>query len=129
MKSVREVMKSPPITVKPDDPIPSLRDLAERHRIRHFPVVRNGKVVGIVSDRNLRALNLLRELAASLEQAAAETVMVRDVVTVAPETSVQEAARLMVERQVGCLPVVKDGALVGIVTRSDLLAMLAAQRP
>ena len=100
----------------------------------HFPVVEGDKVIGIITDRSLREAsthpaiyNLLLDLLASLDRGRVEQIMIRDVITAPPETSVVDAVKLMREHRIGCLPVVKDGKLVGIVTASDLLWDLAAQ--
>ena len=136
MKTVAEVMVSPVVTANPRDTLADIRTLSQRRQIRHVPIVENGKLVGIVTDRTLReasthpaVYNLLLDLLASLDRGTVEEIMIREeeVVTVTPDTSVRSAARLMRERKVGCLPVVQEGRLVGIVTTSDLLAILSAQ--
>ena len=136
MKTVAQVMVSPVVTANPRDTLADIRTLSQRRQIRHVPIVENGKLVGILTDRTLReasthpaVYNLLLDLLASLDRGTVEEIMIRDeeVVTVPPDTSVRSAARLMRERKVGCLPVVQDGRLVGMVTTSDLLAVLSAQ--
>lgn len=133
MKTVREVMVSPVVTATPRDTLADLFTLSQRRQVRHFPVVEHERLVGIVTDRNLReaathpaVYNLLLDLLASLDRATVEQIMVREVVTVTANTSLRDAAKLMRERKVGCLPVVEDGRLIGIVTASDLLGVLAA---
>ena len=136
MKTVAQVMVSPVVTANPRDTLADIRTLSQRRQIRHVPVVDDGKLVGIVTDRTLReasthpaVYNLLLDLLASLDRGTVEQIMVRgeEVVTVPPDISVKGAARLMRERKVGCLPVVQEGRLVGIVTTADLLAVLSAQ--
>ncbi|MEK7714672.1 MAG: CBS domain-containing protein [candidate division NC10 bacterium] len=136
MRTVAEVMKSPVVTADPRDTLADVRALSQRRKIRHVPVVDDGKLVGIVTDRTLReasthpaVYNLLLDLLASLDRGTVEQIMVRgeEVITVPPDISVKGAARLMRERKVGCLPVVQEGRLVGIVTTSDLLAVLSDQ--
>lgn len=133
MRLVSEVMKSPVVTVKRGDKLMDLVNLSRRQGIRHLPVVEGEKLVGIISDRNLREnthqlrlFSLLMEVAASLEKAVAETIMVREVITTTPDTPLSEAARVMRERKIGCLPVVEHGKVVGIVTESDLISHLAS---
>ena len=133
MKTVGDVMVSPAVTVKPQDSLHNVLTLCQRRQIRHLPVVENEQLMGIVTDRTLReasthpaVYNLLLDLLASLDRGAVEQIMVREVVTVAPDTPVREAAKLMRERNIGCLPVVRGGKVVGIVTTSDLLALLSA---
>lgn len=134
MKTVGEVMVSPVVTANPRDTWADVLTLCQRRQIRHVPVVEQGQLIGIVSDRDLRdasthpaVYSLLLDLLASLDRGAVEQIMIREVVTVPPHTAVAEAAKLMRERNIGCLPVVQEGRLVGIVTTSDLLAVLTAQ--
>ena len=131
MKTVGMVMKSPVITAKPEDTLAEILKLSGRHQIRHFPVVKNGVLVGIVTDRDLREIsthpavyNLLLNLLASLDRATLEDIMVRNVISATIDTPLAEAARIMIEKKIGCLPIEKDGQLVGIVTHTDLLAAL-----
>lgn len=134
MTTVSEVMKSPVVTAKPDDRLTDLLNLVLRHQVRHFPIVDHDQIVGIVTDRDLRLAathpaiyNLLLDLLASLDRGSAKEIMVREVVTVSPDTPLPTAAKLMLEHKVGCLPVVNGGRLVGIVTTSEILAATAAQ--
>lgn len=134
MKTIGQVMKSPVMTARPGDTLADLVTLSRQRHIGHFPVVEGDKVIGIITDRTLReasthpaVYNLLMDLLASLDRGLVEQIMIRDVITASPETPVVEAVKLMREHRIGCLPVVRDGKLVGIVTASDLLWDLAAQ--
>jgi len=133
--TVGEIMKSPVTTAKPSDTAADLIDLTRRHRIRHFPVLENDQLVGIVTDRNLReatthprVFSLILDLIASMDRLTVQEIMTHEVVSATPETPLSEAARLMVDRKVGCLPVVKDGRLVGILTHDDLLDVFAVPK-
>jgi predicted transcriptional regulator len=98
-------------------------------RVRHMPVLREGRLVGLVSQRDLLAASLTKVLEFEPQQRRAfmrsvqvDEVMTRDVVSAAPETTLAEAARRMLERRIGCLPVLADdGTLIGLVTEVDLL--------
>ena len=133
MTTVGDVMVSAVATVRPQDSLRDVLTLCQRRQIRHVPVVENEKLVGIVTDRTLReasthpaVYNLLLDLLASLDRGAVDQIMVREVVTVTPDMPVREAAKLMRERNIGCLPVVSGRKVLGIVTTSDLLALLSA---
>ena len=128
---VGDIMKAPVITVEPQQTAIEVLRLEREHKITHFPVVKKERLVGIVSDRSVREATTspmvyqrLLDLLATVDVLPIEQLMETRVITVAPETSVVEAARLLLEHKIGCLPVVKDGRLVGIVTNSDLLQVL-----
>ena len=111
---VRDVMSPRPVTIGPDTPCDVARRLMEDHRIRHLPVVAGSRLVGMVSDRDVR-------LAVRAPAMPAGRMMTPDPVTVTPCTRVEHAARLMLDRRFGSLPVTDGESLVGIVTYTDLL--------
>ena len=113
--AVREVMATHPITVRPHETARHAYQLMRDNRFRHLPVVEDGRLVGILSDRDLRPVLLSPGLA----RARVRELMSEDLTTVGPDTSIEEAASLLV-----VLPVVAQGQLVGIVTETDLLAVL-----
>lgn len=117
---VREVMVKRVVTIGPREPAKRAWELMRTNRFRHLPVVDGKRVVGIVSDRDLPSIFL----SASLDELLVEQIMTENLLTIDPETSVEKAARLMVDRKIGSLPVVSDGELVGIVTETDLLSVL-----
>src|ERR671914_2595079 len=93
--------------------------LCRERRIRHLPVLKEGRLAGIVSDRDLRsAAPALGDpgRASALEKIQVSDFMTRDVVSARPDDPTEEAANKMRERRIGCLPVVEDGTLVGILT-------------
>lgn len=101
--------------------------LCRENRIRHLPVLEYGRLVGIVSDRDLRsAIPAIGDpaRAAALEEVRVSDVMTRDIVTARPDDPVEAAANAMRERKIGCLPVVEGGELVGIITSSDVMEAL-----
>lgn len=124
---VRTWMSDEVITAAPEIPIMEAAELMRREGIRRLPVVHNGKLVGIVAQGDIQeaspsdATSLsVWELNYLLAQITVGEIMTREVITVPPETPVEEAAALMRERKVGGLPVVEDGKLVGIITESDI---------
>ena len=133
---VRSWMTQPVIGVKPRDSAAHARVLMVQHRVNQLPVLQGPRLVGIVTDRDLRdAFPSLAETMApsrhrlpkGAEPSAipVEDVMSHDVLTVEPDTPLDEAARLLRGKRIGGLPVVSGGHVVGIVTRSDLLEALA----
>lgn len=128
---VREYMTSPAITVAPDTSVQDAEKMLREHRIRRLPVVERGKLVGIVTQAKLRevapspATSLsIWELNYLLAKMKVKDVMQRNVVTVAPNTTVEAAAALGQERGVGTLPVVEDDKVVGVVTTTDMYRIL-----
>lgn len=115
---VEQVMTAPAIAVTPETRAGHAWEILQEHRFRHLPVVRMGRLVGMVSERDLRVARALCE-----EPTVGHLGRV-DVTSVELDTPVEEAGRLMLEQKIGALPVLKDGHLVGIVTESDLLRML-----
>ena len=127
---VSEVMQSDFMHLSPDDGLDFVAEIMDLGRVRHFPVLSDGGLVGIVSQRDLLAASLTRVLdfegihrRAFLSSVKVEAVMTRAVHTVPPEMSLAEAARLLDRHKIGCLVVVATGgAPVGLLTESDLLA-------
>jgi CBS domain-containing protein len=132
---VQEIMTSQVTTLKRNEKLTLADDLMQLGRIRHLPVLDDDEqeLVGIVSQRDLFRGGLARALGYGqharrkiLDTLTVKEVMTTDVITTGPETSLPEAARLMIERKIGCLPVVnKDGQLVGILTEGDFVAFAA----
>src|SRR5581483_4126817 len=109
--SVREVMSTDVRTVGPEEAARRAWELMRDRRIRHLPVVDGGRLVGVLSDRDLRAVLLSPGLAG----ATVGELMSEPPVTVTPRTAVEDAASLLVVKKIGCLPVVDEERLVGIV--------------
>jgi acetoin utilization protein AcuB len=127
MLLVEDSMTREVVTASPRATAGEAIGLCRERRIRHLPIVEDGRLVGIVSDRDLRsALPAIGDpaRAAALEEVLVSDVMTRDVVTARPDDPVEAAANAMRERKIGCLPVVKGGELVGIITSSDVMEAL-----
>ena len=125
---VEDVMRRDVVTASPKTTLPAALALVQQRGIRHLPVVEDGSLVGIVSDRDLKramaspATSLERhELAYLLDRLTLAEFMTCAVMTVAPSFPVEEAARLMVREKISALPVTEAGRLVGIVTETDVL--------
>ena len=129
---VEGLMKPDPITVGPQDSFRDAMTLIRQRGIRHLPVVDGERLVGIVTDRDIRqaspspATSLeMHELHYLLEKVKVCEIMTAKVVTVTPETPIEEAARLMLVHRIGSLPVLRGTSLVGIITETDLLRAFA----
>ena len=142
---VKEVMTRDPITIDPEAPLGTAMDVMRQKRIRHLPVIDDaGRLLGIITDRDLRqatfapalaehlslgAQRRLRGIGQALEDLRVKHAMTWVVVTTDPEATIARAAVVMFERRIGSLPVVEDGRLVGILTERDLLLALAREFP
>lgn len=116
---IKEWMVKDPITVTKDQTIQECVDLMKEHSIRHLPVVENKKLSGLVTESNLRQVFL----ASMIEDLKLEDVMIRDPITVTPDTEIEDAAKLIYHNKIGGLPVVDhDDQVVGIITVADLVA-------
>jgi CBS domain-containing membrane protein len=131
---VQDIMTRNPHTLEADDVLDLADDLMSMARIRHIPILSGGKLVGIVSQRDLffsalvRALGLQpREQKDLMKTIRARELMSHPVITISPGASVKEAARLMGQNKIGCLPVVKGKQFVGIVTETDILNYVATR--
>ena len=124
-------MRTSLITLTKDGTLAQARELLHTHRIRHLPVVEGDHLLGIVTDRDIRQASPSSttgisgdRTAAFLAQIPVTKAMVRNVHTVSPYTTIEEAARLMIEHKIGCLPVTEADRLVGIITETDILGVL-----
>lgn len=128
---VKERMSKPVIFVPPEMPILEALKLMQREQIRRTPVIRDGKMVGIVSDKDLLnaspsdATTLsMWELNYLVSRISVQDVMTREVRTVEEGTPIEEAARIMADNKIGGLPVMRDGRVVGLITETDLFRIL-----
>ncbi len=126
-----EIMHRDLVTVDRRASLRRARRILDQHRIRHLLVVDGKRLVGIVTDRDIRTAApssksplTTAEREEFMDELKVVEVMSRKLITASPDTSVREAARVMVSEKIGCLPVVIGNQLVGIVTESDLLEML-----
>jgi acetoin utilization protein AcuB len=127
---VKDVMQEHPVTATLETRLPALVRLLQRRGFRHLPILDGGKLVGIISDRDLKQSMASaastadgRERDRLLDELTAEQIMARTVVTIGPMFGVEEAARLMATRKISALPVTEGDRLVGIVTETDVLQL------
>jgi len=129
---VKEFMTPDPITITPDTAVPAALRLMAEKKIRRLPVVDNrGKLVGIVSDKDLLhaspspATSLaIWEITDLMSRLKVEKVMTRNVISVTEDTPLEEAALIMADKRIGSLLILRDKKLVGIITESDLFRVL-----
>ncbi len=126
MLRVRDSMTRDVVTLGPEASAAEAWAVCREHNIRHVPVVEEGRLVGLVSDRDLR------DVRGGGEDRESETprwvrlgdMMTRNVVTIHPLDTIEHAAREIYDRKIGCLPVVADGELAGIITSADMMRTL-----
>ena len=107
------------ISITKDRSIQECVNLMKKHSIRHLPVVEDGKLVGLVTEGDLRQIFL----ASLIEDLAIEDVMISDPITVSPDTEIEDAAKVIFYNKIGGLPVVdEEDRLLGIITVADILA-------
>lgn len=125
---VRDQMTPNPICGHPEMPVTEAQALMKENNIRHLPILdADKKLVGLITLRSLMQavppdLSQFGPFVVNyvLAKLQAQNIMVRDVVTIDPDTTIEEAARVMADKKIGCLPVMQDGELVGIISDSDL---------
>lgn len=131
---VKDYMTRHPIMVPPTMPAADAQKIMVENKVRHLPVIGDGKrPLGLVTRERLRippadlgSLNMW-EISRYLSELKVKDVMVatKDLVTIGPSATLEEAAQLMADNRYGCLPVVEDNVVVGIITETDLLVQLA----
>lgn len=128
--TLADIMTRDVVTLSEDDSLEDARSCMERGRIRHLPVVRGDKLVGLVTHRDLLAasFSVFADVSRQEERRLFSQIPVKelmhDAVTAPPTMSVREAARLLLRNKFGCLPVVdEEGRLLGIVTEADFLKL------
>ena len=130
---VKDYMTRHPLMADPTMSIMDAQRYMGENRIRHLPIVGDGKrLLGLVTMHSLLAdpsrigsLDVW-EIARYLSRLTVDQTMIKakDIITIGPDATIEEAARVMVEKKVGCLPVLEEGILVGIITETDMMAHL-----
>ena len=121
-----------PVTASPDMSVGEASELMKREKVHRLPVLdRDKKLVGVITEKDVLhaspspATSLsIHEMAYLLSKLKVKDLMTKNVVTITENTTVEEAARLMVDQDLSCLPVLKNGKLVGIVSKSDMFRIL-----
>jgi len=125
---VKEIMVKEVATLDANDELSLANDIMRLGRIRHLPVMDGNRLVGIVSERDLFRSSLAQALGYAtkntrdlMKTLRIKDVMVSGVITITPDTEVCEATKIMIEEKIGCLPVVEDNRMVGLMTETDIL--------
>ena len=133
---VRDIMREKIVTISDGDTLSTVEDIMTLGQVRHMPVVHAGKLVGVVSERDLlrASLSNLTEFGSDERRAFLTVVEIARVmsappIVIEPDAGVREAARVMAEQKIGCLPVVDGDTLVGMLTETDVLASFAGLSP
>ncbi|MBO5770668.1 MAG: CBS domain-containing protein [Spirochaetales bacterium] len=129
---VSQRMTINPITVTPEDNIYSVKDIMDREGIHRLPVLDSkGTLVGLISKSDILAASpdfssspSIHEVAYLLSRLTVSDVMSTEVMTISPDATVEQAARVMIDGEISCLPVIDNGVLVGLITRTDLFRLL-----
>jgi CBS domain-containing protein len=131
---VRNWMIPNPITITPQTTLSEARQLMDQYFIRRLPVIKEGKLLGVVTRGDIRKAQASHamilsvfELNSLLDRLPAKEFMAYKPITIAPDATIEEAARLMLQYQIGGLPVVENGELVGIITETDFCRLLVLQ--
>lgn len=125
---VKDIMVKEVATLDVNDELSLANDIMRLGRIRHLPVVDGPRLVGIVSERDLFRSSLAQALGYGtkatrdlMKTLRIKDIMVSQVITVTPESELKDAVQLMVNKKIGCLPVVEDDRLVGLITETDIM--------
>ncbi len=129
---VRDIMQTGVVTISAGDTLSTVEDIMTLGGVRHMPVVRGGALVGVVSERDLLRASLSNltdfrheERRAFLQVVEITRVMSTPPIVISPEAEIEQAARLLAEKRIGCLPVMDEGKLVGLMTETDVLRCIA----
>jgi acetoin utilization protein AcuB len=123
-------------TLRVDDELSLAEDIMHLGRIRHLPVMDGDRLVGIISERDLFKASLASviDYDYQIKRDYMKTVVIKEVmksdpITIHPDATVKEAAQLMLQHKIGCLPVVEGDRMVGLITETDILRHFVDQSP
>ena len=129
---VRDIMGTQLVTISASDRLSTVEDIMTLGHVRHMPVVQAGQLVGVVSERDLlrASLSVLSEhrddeRRAFMHMVEIERIMSTPPIVVEPDATIEEAALVMAEKRIGCLPVVDGDQLLGLLTETDILRWVA----
>lgn len=129
---VRDVMQTTVVTISANDRLSTVEDIMTLGHVRHMPVVQSGKLIGVVSERDLLRASLSSltghhqdDHRAFLHVVEIARVMSTPPIVIAPDQTIGDAAHIMSDHKIGCLPVVSGDQLLGMLTETDVLRLVA----
>ncbi len=127
---VKEIMSKNPVTIGPRAKLRSLHNLMRANKVRHIPVVKNGKLIGIVTERDIRYAMVPKKIPGkkiprgwNLDHLKVMDIMTKDSFTISQDAHVEDAAKIIFGNRIGALPVMKANKMVGIISLMDLLGV------
>lgn len=129
---VKDRMTPNPIYGSPEMAVTEAQEMMAENKIRHLPILENGQMVGLITQSSLRSAlpsdisSFSRfEISYTLSKVKAGSIMIKDVITIEPDTPIEDAAQIMADRKLGAMPVLEDGKLVGIISGEDLFIAMS----
>ena len=129
---VRDIMETKIVTISANDRLSTVDDIMTLGRVRHIPVVLAGRLVGVVSQRDLLRASLSAfsehhdtERRAFLNVVEIGRVMSTPPIVIEPDATIENAAAVMADKKIGCLPVLENDELIGLLTETDILRWVA----
>ncbi|MDX1648583.1 MAG: CBS domain-containing protein [Myxococcota bacterium] len=129
---VRDIMQRKLVTISASERLSTVEDIMTLGHVRHMPVVQGGRLVGVLSERDLLRASLSHlpihrddERRAFLHAVEIAGVMSAPPIVIEPGATIEEAALIMAEKKIGCLPVLEDDRMVGMITETDVLRWVA----
>ena len=127
---VKEIMSKNPVIIGPATKLRAVNKLMKVNKIRHLPVIKNGKLIGIVTEKDIRYAMIPEKIPGkkvpkgwNLDHLKVNDIMTKNALTISQESQVEDAARLIYGHKIGALPVMKNDKLVGIISVMDLLGV------
>ena len=127
---VKEIMSKNPVTIGPSVKLRTVNELMRANKVRHVPVVRNGKLIGIVTEKDIRYAMIPEKIPGkkvpkgwNLDHLKVQDTMTKKTITISQDAQVEEAARMIYGNKIGALPVMKNTKLVGIISVMDILGV------
>lgn len=127
---VKEIMSENPVTIGRTAKLRTVNKLMKANKIRHVPVISNGKLVGIVTEKDIRYAMIPEKIPGkkvpqgwNLDHLTVKDIMTKEILTISQDAHVEDAARIIYKNKIGALPVIKSNKLVGIISVMDLLGV------